>query len=177
MAVNKTPASKAQAQRSQFIMIFFAFSFGMILSNLIGQAQEQAPDVVSDAVMVYRGVDKFVEDLPEAISKEFIELSQSTQERKKQLLYNAALKWQLEDYAVKQQLSLEEAGNKLFHLSEPSDEQINAFYVSQADKINKPFYEVKEKIFQHLTRQQALDARHSKIAELIEKGDLALLID
>lgn len=169
--------SKAQTQRSQFIMLFFAFSFGMILSNLLGQTNQTEPTETSEVVMVYRGIDKSIDDLPEPIASEFKELRENALKKQTEMLYSVALQWQLEEFAAKQQLSLEEAGNRLFDLSPPTEAEVNTFYVSRADDIGKPFFEVKESIHQHLVKEKALQARYNKIAELLETGDLALQVN
>lgn len=169
--------SKVQQQRSQFIMIFFAFSFGMILSNLLGQADDKHEPITTDVIMVYRGLDKTIDDLPESIADEFRALQRETAEKQMQMLYGVALEWQLQEFAQKEQLSIEEAGNKLFQLTPPTEKEVNAFYLARAEQIAKPFYEVKTQIQKHLMHQKALNARSRKIAELLEKGDLALFLD
>lgn len=171
--------SKVHQQRSQFIMLFFAFSFGMILSNLLGQSGDEAEqeDGQEDVVMVYRGLDKTMDDLPEPFASQFKTLREETRKQQTQILYSVALEWQLQEFAQKEQLSLMDAGNKMFDLSPPTDEEVNAFYTERADKIAKPFYQVKDQIYKHLAHEQSLSERDKKVAELLKKGDLALFLD
>jgi len=54
---------KTKLDRSQFIMTFFAFSLGMVLSNLLSQSTVEPPKPEKEILFTYKGMDKTVEDL------------------------------------------------------------------------------------------------------------------
>jgi len=163
--------------RSQFIMLFFAFSFGMILSNLLGQSQAKKPEQADEVLFVYRGVDQTLEDLPRQLAEELTLLDVESDAKRRALLSVAALQMHLYDYASTQQLDLNQAGEQLFQLNIPDEQAINEFYHQHSGSIDKPFYQVRSDIKKHLTQRYAKQAKQQKLNELIERGDLAILPD
>ncbi|MDX1451423.1 MAG: hypothetical protein R3183_02620 [Oleiphilaceae bacterium] len=171
--------SKVHNQRTQLILMFFAFSFGMILSNLLGQGQlmkgKQATG--EEILLTYRGIDKTIHDLPEEIAAAYSEVSEKLQREQVYLLHNAALQWQLNDYAAQHDLAMDEAAHRYFDWQTPDEQAISRFYHEQADRLAKPFYQVKQEINDYLSLQRAKQARQQRLAELIERGDLIVFPD
>ena len=143
----------------------------MILSNLLDQQRSQKP-IASDApLFIYKGIDKNIEDLSSDMKADLDKL----EIQKHDLLERAALKQHLYQYAHDKGLSLDEAGDEIFKFTLPSEEQVNRFYQDNAEKINKPFFEVRELIHQQLKLQQIKQAKQKVLSHLIVQGDLAIL--
>ena len=153
---------KVQANRNHYITLFFAFSFGMILSNLIGQSREGA-EPRNDYVLAYRGSDKTIEELPTLLAAKLIKLE-------------AGLRFYVHDYAQTHSVSLDEAARKLFPLTPPAEQAVADFYQSNENTIQQPYFAVKRSIVEHLNTQQAKELRAETLATLIEKGDLIFYI-
>ncbi|WP_156499273.1 hypothetical protein, partial [Oleiphilus sp. HI0061] len=73
--------------RTQFIMMFFAFSFGMVLANLLAQNAAQKEVEERAPLLVYKGIDKNLEDL----SPEFKERISKLERERRRTLEMAAL--------------------------------------------------------------------------------------
>ena len=157
--------------RNQFIMMFFAFSFGMILSNLLDQQSKQNPTESDAPLFIYKGIDKKKEDLSSDMKADLVQL----ETQKHALLERAALKQHLYQYARDKGMSLDKAGDEIFKFTLPSEAQVNRFYQDNAEKINKPFFEVRDFIYQQLKLQQIKQAKQKVLSHLIAQGDLAIL--
>jgi|GEM_PF-2333467 hypothetical protein len=166
---------KVQANRNHYITLFFAFSFGMILSNLIGQSREGA-EPRNDYVLAYRGSDKTIEELPTLLAAKLIKLEEEFLENKTNLLEEAGLRFYVHDYAQTHSVSLDEAARKLFPLTPPAEQAVADFYQSNENTIQQPYFAVKRSIVEHLNTQQAKELRAETLATLIEKGDLIFYI-
>lgn len=161
-----------RVNRNQYIMAFFAFSLGMVLSNLLGQRHiEQPKKSTAEILFTYKGIDKTLEDI--SIDKQK-KLKQLMQERLALLEY-AALEQYLLDYAAAENIDIVKAGHKLFKLEEPSQKEISDFFTAHAEQLNKPFYEVEANIKKQLMIESARAAKGKAISDLIAKGDLIML--
>ena len=169
--MKKTDVKKTKFDRSQFIMMFFAFSLGMVLSNLLSQSQGESPKPVAEILFTYKGVDKTVEDL----SPDSREKLQQLAAKRYALLERAALEQYLYDYAASEQLDITQAGNKLFKLEEPSREEVNDFFAKHAEQIKKPFFEIEANIRKQLIIQRVKKAKNEAITSLMLTGDLVIL--
>ena len=152
-------------------MMFFAFSLGMVLSNLLSQSKAEPPKPVTEILFTYKGVDKTVEDL----SPDSREKLQQLAFQRHALLERAALEQYLYDYAASEKLDIEQAGNKLFKLESPSKQEVSEFFTKHAEQIKKPFYEVEGDIKKQLMIQAVKKAKNAAISVLMEKGDLVIL--
>ncbi len=153
--------------------MFFAFSFGMLLSNLIAQNQAQEESTPQVPLLIYKGVDKNLEDL----SPEFKERIIALDNQKRQTLELAALQIHIYQYAKDQGLSAVQAGEKLFPESERAvdAQHISEFYHENQEGIAKPFYQVKQEIASQLEYQRVLKLKEDLLASLQKSGDLAIL--
>lgn len=162
----------APPQRTQFIMMFFAFAFGMILSNLLNtQSNKKAAPSESEILFIYRGIEKTQQDISEP---DQIKINQLNQQKIK-VIENAALRQYFLDQAQIQGLGVDVVVEKILKWNEVSDEEINNFYLAHKGSIKKPFFEVKPQIKRNLELKHAASARESLLKELIIKGDLAIL--
>ena len=152
-------------------MLFFAFSLGMVLSNLLSQSNSEVQKPVAEILFTYKGVDKTEDNL----SPENREILQKLAAERYSLLERAALEQYLHDYAALEQLDIEQAGNKLFKLQTPSKQEISDFFIKYAQQIKKPFYEVEADIKKQLTIQKSKNAKSGALAKLTTKGDLVIL--
>ena len=164
---------KEKLGQNQFILMFFAFSFGMILSNLLAQKTEHLVSQTELALFVYKGIDKNKEDVSIEIQKELALL----ESKKYKLVQRAALEQHLHQYAHDKQLNLEQAGLALLKIAAPTDKQVNEFYATNAELINKPFFEVKNQIQKQLAWQQIRSEKYKVLKDLTERGDLVIFPD
>jgi antitoxin component of RelBE/YafQ-DinJ toxin-antitoxin module len=162
---------KVQANRNHYITLFFAFSFGMILSNLIGQnSQNKAGD--EKYVLAYRGIDKTMDELPSVMAEKLTKLEAEYVAKKTGILEDAGIQFFIHDYAQTHALPLEKAVEQLFPADEPEEHLVAAFYQENENVIQQPYFEVKRSIAKHL-RLQKMDAlRAQTLQTLIDKGDL-----
>jgi hypothetical protein len=152
-------------------MMFFAFSLGMVLSNLLSQNKVEAKKPVAEILFTYKGVDKTIENLSPAKREELEQLAA----KRYKVLERAALEQYLHDFAASEKLDIAQAGNKLFKLEEPSKQEVNDFFTKHADQIKKPFFEIEADIKKQLTMQMAQRAKKEAITSLMAKGDLVIL--
>ena len=162
--------SKARFDRSQFIMMFFAFSLGMVLSNLLSQSKAGVPEPVVEILFTYKGIDKTKQDVSTELQGQLDKLAS----KRHALLEQAALEQYLYDYSALKALSLVEAGKQLFNLEAPSEDQVSDFFMLNADKIKKPFFEVKADIRRQLMIQNAKRAKKDALDYLVSRGDLVI---
>ena len=85
--------------------LFFAFCFGMVLSTMLNQRPVN-PEVSEEPLMTYRGLDKYLEDLPSDIASKLQKEHQAFLTAKQGYLEDAALRFKVLDYAEKSNLSL-----------------------------------------------------------------------
>ncbi len=151
-------------------MMFFAFACGMILSSLLNQF-ERGENTESDAreiLFVYRGVDKYKEDL---VTEDREKLAKNAEE-KRQILENAALRQFLLDEAQKLNVSLTQQIEQSMPWKSVSEEDVLLFYETNQELIGKPLSAVKDEIKRKLERQRIKSAKEQLIKRLTEQGNL-----
>jgi len=163
--------SKTRIDRSQFIMMFFAFSLGMVLSNLLGQSKAESTEPTAEILFTYKGIDKTAEDVSHTIREKLNQLAM----KRYDLLERAALEQYLYDYAALEKLDLTQAGKNLFQLEAPSEQEVSDFFTQNMDKIKKPFFEVKSDIKKQLMILKAAQAKKTALDNLTARGDLLIL--
>ena len=170
----------ASPQRTQFIMMFFAFAFGMILSSLLNtQSQTKAisernagqKEESREILFLYRGIEKTQQHIIEADRLKINDLDK----KKIELIKNAALRQYFSDEAQRQGTEVEEVAKQILDWKPVSVTEVNQFYELNKDSINKPFFEVKKDIKKNLELKLAGEARRKLVDELIQQGDLAIL--
>jgi len=166
--VNK---KKEKLNQSHFIMMFFAFSFGLILSNLLAQRSASINANPEGVLFVYKGIDKKQQDLSPDAQESLAKLAL----QKHALLERAALQQHIHQYAQDNQLSIEAAGKEVFEIKPLPEQRVSEFYQENKSKIDKPFYEVEAYIRKQLMLMEAKQVKKGVLNHLIEKGDLAIL--
>tara|TARA_R110001599_G_scaffold60853_1_gene168972 strand:- start:872 stop:1381 length:510 start_codon:yes stop_codon:yes gene_type:complete len=162
----------AAPQRTQFIMMFFAFAFGMILSNLLNtQNNNKESSYQPEILFIYRGIEKTQEDISESDRLKINELNQ----QKVKLVENAALRQHFLDQAQQQGLELESVVEQILKWNPVSESETASFYQTHKDTIKKPFFEVMPQIKRNLELKRAAKARESVLKELKTQGNLAIL--
>jgi len=159
--------------RTQFIMMFFAFSFGMVLANLLAQNAAQKEVEERAPLLVYKGIDKNLEDL----SPEFKERISKLERERRRTLEMAALQMHIYQYAKDHKVSAEQAGKTLFPKSEyeVDSQRVSDFYHANQEHIAKPFYQVEQEITAQLEYQSVKNLKEQLLASLQKSGDLAIL--
>ena len=163
---------KVSSQRTQFIMMFFAFAFGMIFSNLLNiQNKNKVDSEESEVLFIYRGIEKTEHQIDEVDRLKLADLNQ----QKVKILENAALKHYFSDQATMLGMSVESAAAQLLKWEPVTDSEVNRFYLLNKEEIQKPFFEVKSQIRRNLELKQAAQARETLLEKLKMEGNLAIL--
>lgn len=164
---------KSALQRTQFIMMFFAFAFGMILSSLLTQYGKQKGETEErkEILFIYRGIEKYLEDLAVEDRKRLTALAHD----KQTIVENAALRQYFLDEAHKTKQTVEQLIKTKMPWQEVTEEEISAFYALNQSKLNKPLSEIYQEIRSHLERQRINAAKSALLDELIRQGNLALM--
>lgn len=162
----------SRPQRTQFIMMFFAFASGMMLSNLINiQSLESKEKDAQEILFIYRGIEKTQADMLDSDQQIISELNK----QKIKAIETAALRQYFLDEANKQNLHIESVAKNSLKWQPVSLEEVNSFFEQNKQKIDKPYYQVEKQIKQKLEFERANIARRQLLDELILKGDLAIL--
>lgn len=164
-------------ERETIIPLFFAFSFGMILSNLLAQQAQQPEAEPEKAVMVYKGIDMTMAQLPPDQAEQFKRLHETYLRDGKVILENAALTLYVNDYAKNNSLSFESAASELFNISPPSEDEIEAYFLAHQATIGKDYFEIKASIQKLLEQERIRAQRDTLLNQMKTKGDLAFLIN
>lgn len=161
--------------RETMIPLFFAFSFGMILSNLLGQQKLALNSEQSaDYVMTYKGVDMRIADLPEEMGQALSLLNQEHEIEQKELLEQAAVAMLINDYARSNGLGFDQAAEVMFDPGPIEDTAVEAYYRIHSAQLDRPYFEVQEAIRKHLRHQRIMGLRQQKLDNLKAMGDLAI---
>lgn len=165
---------KLSFDRATFIPLFFAFSFGMVLSNLIGQQQMKKQPLAPDYVMTYRGIDLTIDELPPHQAEQLKALVNEQRQAQQAILEQVAVALHVSEYAEAEGLSFDDAGNQLFAPGDISEEELESYFNDNSAAIGKDFYEVKDAIRSHLRREKILARRQQLLDDMTARGDLAL---
>lgn len=166
-------AEKSDHSRKTFIMVFFAFALGMILSSLLSQKPLTAPSDREQVLITYRGIDQTIADLPEGLASEYCARQAETQAQQIKLLSSAAISFYVTEHAAKEGVSFEQALNTLFPISQPDEAQVSEFYQNNREALkHQPYYEVKDDIVAWLQKAQARQLRHAVLARLVDQSDV-----
>jgi len=158
--------------RDKFILMFFAFSLGLILSNLLSQSDMQEFDEVkADVLFVYKGVDKLKSDLSHSAQERLAKIDIERSE----IITLAAIEQHIYQYASEKGITVHEAALDLFATKDPSEQQISDYFRQNSEKIDKPFFEVKEQLKAQLVKLKRLEAREHVLKDLIASGNLHFL--
>lgn len=166
-------SQKSPLQRTQFIMMFFAFAFGMMLSSLLSQygQQKEAASQEKEILFIYRGIEKYIEDLVPQDRERLTELAT----KKLNIVENAALRLYLLDEAHRKERSLEEIIKIALPLEPLTETEIIDFYEKNKSSLNKPLEDIYPDIRALLENRRMKTAKQILLRRLIKQGDLALL--
>lgn len=166
---------KSPLQRTQFIMMFFAFAFGMMLSSLLAQyaKQKDADENQKEILFIYRGIEKYPEDVIADDRKKLETLAR----QKLAIIENAALRQFFLDQAHTRNLPLNELIEIEMPWQEVAEADIVSFYEQNKSTINKPLEDIYPEIKKHLQGQRIKIAKQTLLDKLIAQGNLAILPD
>lgn len=173
IVVPETMSQKSPLQRTQFIMMFFAFAFGMILSSLLTQfgKQKASNEAHKEILFIYRGTEKYLED----VVAEDREKLNSIAREKLAILENAALRQYFMDEANKSNQSVDQLIKTIMPWKPVTEADIASFYAQNKANLQKTYAEVHQQIQALLERQRIKTAKAALLKKLIQQGDLALL--
>lgn len=166
---------KSPLQRTQFIMMFFAFAFGMMLSSLLTHygKQKQTDSQQKEILFIYKGIEKYPEDLVGEDRKKLAALSR----QKQTIVENAALRQYFLDQAFHRNQPLEQLIQAEMPWPEVLQTEVVAFYEQNKSVLDKPLADIHPEIKNHLERQRINQAKKALLDKLRAQGDLALLPD
>ena len=150
-------SQKSPLQRTQFIMMFFAFAFGMIFSSLLNQygKQKTANEAHKEILFIYRGTEKYSDDVVEADRKRLNSLARE----KLAIVQNAALRQYFMDEAHKTNTPLDQLIQTRMPWTQVSEEDVARYYENNKDKLDKPLSEVYPEIQAVLERGRLKQAK------------------
>jgi protein-disulfide isomerase len=162
--------------RGTFTYVFFAFSFGLLISALVMKHTSTAKADSSQALITYKGVDKTLKDLPLTIAMPLFQLEKSVYDEKSRLLEEAAIQMYIGELAKKNKQTEDQVRADLFKVDKVSDDEVNAFYKANQAHIKQPFFEIKDRIAAYLKAQEVQKKRIALLDKMKKDGDLAILI-
>jgi len=162
---------KASIGKDNFILMFVAFTFGLILSNLLAESSKNKGGQVSNALFVYKGIDKLKEDISENLQQRLTQI----EKQRLEILERAAIEQHIYQYALIEGITPDEAAQRLFHVDEPSEEQVSDFFQANVNQIKKPYFQIKEEIKKQLTKMQRIKTKDQVLDQLIKSGNLHFL--
>ncbi len=137
-----------------------------------GQAKQKEPLAVVAGQTIYD------DDLLPFIQAQLFQLRKQEYELKKKALDSVVNQRLLEAEAKKRGVSTEklleqEVDSKV---AEPTDAELNAYYLAQKAQLNRPFNDVKVQLQQSLKNAKAQQARQDYSARLREQGGVSILL-
>jgi len=166
-------SQKSPLQRTQFIMMFFAFAFGMIFSSLLNHfGKEKASNAAHKEILfIYRGTEKYSDDVVQADRQRLKALARE----KLAIVKNAALRQYFMDEADKTNTPLDQLVQTRMPWAQVSEADVARYYENNKDKLDKPLSEVYPQIQAVLERERLKQAKEQLLNQLIKEGNLALL--
>mgnify|MGYP000577170552 CR=1 FL=1 len=162
---------KASIGKDNFILMFVAFALGLILSNLLAESSKNKGQQVSNALFIYKGIDKLKEDISEDLQQRLAII----EKQRLELLERAAIEQHIYQYAHLEGITADAAAQILFKVAEPSEEQISEFFKANANQIKKPYFQIKGQIKKQLTQIQRIKTKNEVLDQLIKSGNLHFL--
>jgi hypothetical protein len=164
--------------RTSLILIFFAFTLGVILSNLLQQVgQKVEPEPPSPVLLNYRGQDFTAAQLPFMWSEQYCQLVRQSVVQQLSVLGLAALQIHVSDLAQSEGRSYVEAEARLLALDAITDQQVERYYADHPEKYAGPLFEVRGQIRRDIQRVLERGRRQELMRELLNSGDLVFFPD
>jgi protein-disulfide isomerase len=131
------------------------------------------PVAMVDGQPIYEG------DLLPSIQGQLLPLQNQEYELKNRALENMIQQRLLEAEARKQGLTSEQLLEREAdsHVTEPTDAEVEAYYLGQKDRLNRPLAEVKVQLVARLRQARIQQAREEYMMRLREKGQVTILLN
>jgi protein-disulfide isomerase len=140
----------------------------------------QSPDSAKrkEAVAIVGGETIYEVDLVPSVQAQLIKLQSQEYDLKKKALDSLIEQKLLESAAKKKETTTEklleqEVDSKM---AEPTDTELQAYYLGQKDKLNRPFDDVREQLRVTLKQAKIQEARQSYLKGLMRDGDVTVLL-
>ncbi|PYV11135.1 MAG: hypothetical protein DMG23_05185 [Acidobacteria bacterium] len=142
----------------------------------LAQAEEGAKG--KEPIAIIAGQAVYEDDLLPLVQSRLLPLRKQEYQMKKEALDTLVNQKLLEAEAKKKGISTDkllqqEVDSKV---TEPTDAELNAVYLSQKDQLNRPFNEVKPQLQQSLKRAKLQQARQQYFAQLREQAKVSILL-
>jgi len=162
--------------RNKFTFLFFAFSFGMLVSALIFKLTSHPEISKSLSLITYNGIDMTIKDLPMSIATPLYQAEVSAYNKEIDFLKEAGIEFYVADQARKQKKPVDEVRQSLFETTPVTDAEVNAFFKENKKNISRPFYEIKDQIHNYLTQKKVQKKLQDLLAKLKKEGNFAILL-
>lgn len=158
------------------------FSIGLCVPALLyataASAQNAEPAKAKQPVAIVGGQTLYVDDLGPSVSGQLFQLRNQEYEIKKRALDNLIEQRLLESAASKkglttEQLLLQEVDA---NVPEPSEAELEGYYLGQRDRLNRPFNEVKDQLRQGFRQAKIQQARQDYLKALRKDTSVAILL-
>jgi protein-disulfide isomerase len=152
-----------------------------LLGASAGAMAAEAPEAAKNGppVAMVAGQPIYESDLMPLVQGQLLPLQNQEYQVKSRALENLIQQRLLEAEAKKEGLSTDkllekEADSKV---TEPTDAEVEAYYLGQKDRLNRPFDEVKTQLASRLKQARIQQAREEYMASLREKAKVTVLLD
>ena len=155
---------------------------GLVLGAVIGGGatfllnSHGATDPASEPVLAMGGVKYTLSDLPPAASRAVFDVEREAWARKAQIISGAAGEMYVKDEVEKSGRDRQEVVVELLNLQEPTDEEINAFYKQNKERIPAPLDQMREQIRNYLMSQGMQAGREALNERLREEQGMEVLL-
>ena len=138
----------------------------------IGSLKTRQPLATVDGMPIYE------DDLPASVQGQLLAIRNQEYEAKRKAIDSAIEQKLLQVAAEKQGISSEELLNREVNvkISEPTDAEVEAFFLGVKDRVNKPLSEVKTQVRDSLKQIKAYQAKQDYLKRLREETKVAVLL-
>ncbi len=144
----------------------------------VSRSQSQSPSKTKDPIAVVAGQPIYEDDLAPSVTSQLMPLRKQEYELKKKVLDNLVNQRLLEAEAKKKGVPTEkllehEVDSKVV---EPTDTELNAYYLAQRAQLNRPLNEVKAQLQQSLKQAKLQQARQDYYVRLRLEAGVSVLL-
>ena len=155
--------------------VLLVFLFGLVS---LASAQQTTPAKEKEPVAKVAGQSIYEEDLTPIIQSQMFQLQKQEYQIKSAAVENVIHQKLLEDEAKTRGITVgtlleQEVNSKV---TTPSDSEVDAFYLAQRDRINRPLEDVKTQIIQVLQQNKTQQAREKFLLRLRDKAQVAIYL-
>ena len=149
-----------------------------LFAGVVYLLQPQASSDPKDPLLISIGGESYSQSaLPLGLKQALYNAELQAYNQRRQILQAAAIELYIAQQANDNNETIEQVEQRLLPSLNPSDEQIQAFYQANQNRIQSPFEQAKPEIARFLARQLAQQQRRQLIDKLVDLNELQLHIE